>query len=432
MHFIILFFPLLLIACGSLSDELSDNEQELNYNYQLLKAYFYHPERIKEYSKYEKMREVDSMYSDLKDYFNGVRYTRYYKPDTSEEVIENIENSEKYYSFGFERILKDDALIVTAVYPISPAASAGLRKYDTLLFANNVSLIGENAAGYLNSDSLFENPTVFKVLRGTDILLLPSMQKQEISRPTVYLDSLNGIPFITVTEFTVRTNNPEGTYAEFKEYLKEINGAKTAIVDVRNNPGGNINHCTAMAAELAPFNSELVYDIMHTRRNGKNVIDTTHYFVKDFLKSEGAGVNIKWIILMNGWSASCSERFAAAVKYSRPETALIGQRSYGKGIGQIYTKTYLGGLAYITAIQSYYPSGETFHEVGVVPNIPTENNNNAVYIAAIEAAQHFSLAKRLPAPVQLRALPPSYKSREIDLGMYKEIPISSTEIIAHP
>jgi len=432
MPFIILLFSFLLISCpGETGQPPSYEEEEHNYNYKLLKAYFYHPERIRKYEEYIGM-EVDDMYESLKDYFCGAgytencghRYTYYYPPQqiNADDRIEQIENTPRYYSFGFERFTNLDTLHVSAVYPISPAAGAGLKKRDKLLFANDVPLTGENAARYLDTDSLFETSTVFKVLRGEKIMTLQNMQKTEVQKPTVFLDSLEGIPFIKVTEYKVRTNNPEGTHAEFKEVLKEIKGAKTAIMDIRNNPGGSINECSGMAAELVPLESVLVYDIYHRRDEWRgNVIDTLYDFASKYLNTSGAGVNIKWIILMNRGSASCSERFAAAVKYNRPETIIIGQTSYGKGIGQTYGKTYLGGFAYITCIQSYYPNGETFHNIGVVPNRPVESSNeNAIYYAAIDAAQSFGLAKRLPTDIQLKDLPPEHKAETTEPSMHRK------------
>jgi len=435
MRLIILLFSLLFLSCGELV-RISEDEQELHYNYLLLKAYFYHPERIKPYSAYENM-EIDDMYESLKDYFCGAReaencearYTYYTPPEDSDEKIEQIENTPKYYSFGFERILirtenLPDTLLVSAVYPISPAANGGLKKGDKLLFANDISLVGEGAAGYLRTDTLFETSTVFTVLRGEETLNLDAMQKTEVQKPTVYLDSLREIPFMRVTGYKVRSNNQNGTYAEFKNALQEIKGATVAIMDLRGNPGGSIGHCTAMAAELVPFNSELVYDEEHYYDEGRgNVIDSAHYFVKDFLNSEGAGVGIKWILLMDRYSASCSERFAAAVKYNRrDETVIIGEASYGKGIGQIYTKTYLGGLAYITSIQSYYPNGTTFHNVGILPDVDVPTNDASIYAAALQAAQVLgppALAKQFFAPLAPEELPAEHKAEEFGGGAYK-------------
>ncbi|MDR1829255.1 MAG: hypothetical protein LBQ76_00625 [Candidatus Fibromonas sp.] len=434
MRFLILLTSLLLLACSDIVR--SSDDQELYYNYLLLKAYFYHPERVEKYQAYEGM-EVDDMYESLKDYFCGARntencearYTFYTLPKEADQTISQIENTARYYSFGFERIIiqkedSPDTLLVSTVYPISPANSAGLKKGDKLLFANDVPLTGENAARYLRTDSLFDDITAFKVLRGEEIEDLDTAKKAEVQTPTVFLDSLMGVPFISVTGYKVRSNNPNGTYYEFKNVLQEIKSTKTAIMDLRGNPGGNIGHCSAMAAELVPFNSELVYDEEHYYDSQRgNVIDSVHYFASDYLSSEGEGVGIKWILLMNRYSASCAERFAAAVKYNRPdETVIIGEASYGKGIGQMYTKTYLGGLAYITCIQSFYPNGETFHNIGILPDVYTPPGDaNAIYNAALAAAQDFDsrvLAKRLSAPLMPEELPPRHKAEEVG-GAYK-------------
>jgi len=238
---------------------------------------------------------------------------------------------------------------------------------------------------------------------------LPAMRKGEIQEPTVYLDSIEGIPYVQIKSYKVNTNNPHGTYSEFRNVLQEIKGAKAAIMDLRGNPGGNIGHCTAMAAELVPLNSELVYDVQHYRDSKRgNVVDISHDYARDFLTQEGLGVNIKWVILMNKGSASCSERFTAAVKYNRPETVVIGQTSYGKGIGQMYAKTYMGGLAYITCLQTFYPNGETFHNIGIIPDIPTEPGNIEVLRdEAIKAARNFGAAAKLSTmPTSSEPLPP--------------------------
>jgi len=422
MRIVLLFCVLLVFACGEVGEtamKIPKEEQELYQNYLLLKSYFYHPERIKQYEEYRGM-EIDSMYSSLNDYLRGHRYTKYFEPTKADDVLDYLQNSEHYYSFGFERILKEDTLIVTAVYPNSPAASGGLRKRDRLLFADDVPLIGEDAKRYEGSDTLFNANTVFKVLRDNDILSLPAMQKAEVLSSTVFLDTLYGVPFISVTEFTTNTNNPSGTYQEFKDVLQKIKGAKSAIIDMRGNPGGSVLHCTKMAAELSPPNKEMIYDILHYPYRNRNIIDTAHYFAKDFLNKPGDGLEIKWIVMIDGNSASCAERFAVALKSARPETIFIGKTTYGKGIGQRYIKTPLGGLAGITSLQSYYPNGETFHEIGIEPNIDANPYSDEIYELALQAAQSFGfgLAKR-SANLGTDTLPARHASGKTDLGAYE-------------
>jgi len=452
MFVIVLLFPLLFLACGEAElkiqgeeyERLYKEDQELRYNHLLLKAYFYHPERVKTYDEYKGM-EVDTMYESLKDYFCGAyyvgpiedcpyRYTYYIPPEESDETIGNIENTKRYYSFGFERknwsLNKDGSvdLVVSAVYPISPAFSAGLKRRDKLLFANGVPLTNlteENADYYTKNDDPFDDPTVFTVLRNGNTITLPAMQKREVQEPTVYLDTLDelSIPYIQVKSYKVSTNNPNGTYAEFQKVLQEIKGAKVAVMELRNNLGGNIRHCSSMAAELVPPNSMLLYDVRHYYDSQRgNVIDTMPDYARSYLTKEGEGMDTKWIILINRWSASCSERFVAAVKYNRPETVVIGEKSYGKGVGQIYTKTSpLGGLAYITCLQTYYPNGETFHNIGVIPDKYAVGNAD-IYDKIVEAVRGFGgLAKRSPTPAISGALPPLGPLENMEPGAYIKI-----------
>jgi len=360
------------------------------------------------------------MYSSLKDYLKGYRYTRYFEPAKADDRLDYIQNSEHYYSFGFERVLIGDTLVVTAVYPISPAASGGLRKRDKLLFANDVPLTGEHAKDYKNTDTLFQANTIFQVLRGDEIVPLSAMQKKEVLSSTVFLDTLFGVPFISVTEFTTNTNNPQGTYQEFKNALQEIKGVKSAVIDLRSNPGGSIYHCTKMAAELSPPNIEMIYDISHFPYHNKNIIDTLHYFAKDFLNKPGDGIEIKWVVMIDARSASCSERFAAILKSTRPETIFVGQTTYGKGIGQNYIKTYLGGLAGITSLQSYYPNGETFHEIGIDPTIYADPYSNEIYERVLQAVQSFGFAlAKSSTDLGMGTLPPRHASGKTDLGAYE-------------
>jgi C-terminal processing protease CtpA/Prc len=161
----------------------------------------------------------------------------------------------------------------------------------------------------------------------------------------------------------------------------------------------------------------MIYDILHYPWRNRNVIDTVHYFAKDFLNI-GNGIDIKWVIMIDGNSASCAERFVAALKSTRPETIFIGQNTYGKGIGQSYIETPLGGLAGITSLQSYYPDGTTFHEIGVEPKIDANPNSIEIYEVALQKAQsfEFGLAKR---STSLGILPPRHATRKTDLGAYE-------------
>jgi C-terminal processing protease CtpA/Prc len=217
--------------------------------------------------------------------------------------MDEITATPKKLSFGFERVRgAGDTLVVTQVYPVSPANKAGLKKWDRLL-----------GGPELAADSSMPATVALTVLRDGVRLTLPSMTKTEVRRPTVYLDSLGGLyPLIEVTEFTTVTNHPQGTAAEFRAVLQEIRGAPVAVLDLRGNGGGSVAHCTQMAFDLLPAGDTLVIDRSHTynaKRKGP-VVDTIAWISGP---GDGLGSATQWIVLVDEGSASCSERLLAAL-----------------------------------------------------------------------------------------------------------------------
>ena len=78
------------------------------------------------------------------------------------------------------------------------------------------------------------------------------------------------------------------------------------------------------------------------------------------------------VVLINGMSASASEILAAAVQ-DFDRGALVGTRSYGKGIVQslLVFDNDGAGMQYTSATY-YTPSGNCIHGTGVAPDIVAE------------------------------------------------------------
>lgn len=242
---------------------------------------------------------------------------------------------------------------------------------------------------------------------------------------SVFLDSLANVPFITVTGFLEITNKSGGTYQEFKDILQEIKGAKAAIIDLRSNPGGTLSHCGKMSAELSPFDKEMFY----ARERYYDTWQTEHYFPKDFLKSAGDGLETKWIFLTDSMTASASEIFISAVKSTRPEdVVVIGGTTYGKAIGQYYFSTLENGIAGVTAMRFFYPNGDTYNEIGIIPDVEINPKDTIVlYEAALNAAANFGQEISLKTNLRNSKNLPSrnkYPIYKTDFGAYEIVDIS--------
>ena len=76
------------------------------------------------------------------------------------------------------------------------------------------------------------------------------------------------------------------------------------------------------------------------------------------------------VILQDGRTASSSENMIAALNENLDNVILVGDKTYGKGIGQ-YTLPLTKGFAVKATILTWHtPNGDNIHNRGIEPEIP--------------------------------------------------------------
>jgi C-terminal peptidase prc len=338
---------------------------------------------------------VVAMYESMSD-----RYTNYFTPEEAARVWQAITSSGDGDALvGMEIKVQisenSDTLVINRVYKDFPAEKAGLRKNDKILAVNGVNITGKNILERYRELAKGDEGTLltFVIQRGTAEHSI-SVRKVVKPPPTVFLDSVESVPVIQITQFTEETAIPGGTQVEFEKILKEIAGAQAGIIDLRGNPGGSVSHCLAMADELVS-QGELIRQVEHRYREAlkKPVIDTIRYMTTP----GGLGAEAQWVFLADRRSASCAEIMLAAVKQNR-KILQVGDTTFGKAIGQYYRYTPAKGISAITAMQFFDQNWESYQGIGIAPDKlildPVEALAYAVkYIIAPEG----TLAKRTSA-----------------------------------
>jgi carboxyl-terminal processing protease len=157
-----------------------------------------------------------------------------------------------------------------------------------------------------------------------------------------------------------------------KEIMKmNQEGIEGMILDLRNNGGGDMRE----AVDLAGLFIDVGPICMTVENDGKPAI------VKELNK--GTIYNGPLIIMVNGFSASASEVFAAVLQDNN-RALIVGQRTYGKSTGQgIYPihnnvkqlETTGTPLAYVkaTKFMLYRITGHTHQNKGVQPHVALPN-----------------------------------------------------------
>jgi C-terminal peptidase prc len=252
------------------------------------------------------------------------------------------------------------------VYPESPAGRAGIPRYGNILNVNGVEITGDRAFNIYDS-VLTQNKEISITVAYAGDTNTYELTKEDVYAPTVFVDTLNGIEIITITGFKLNTvDKKNGTLGELTTYLESTrNSTAPRLIDLRGNPGGHVNHCTAMADLFMEKGN------ISTRSWRSFAGDGTPLYNKVTVvaKPGDAGEKKKFVAIVNGGSASCAEIFAVALQEGA-EIPIAGTVSYGKGIGQSTWKTMAGGLSLITNLEFLTPKGNSYHKKGIIPDYP--------------------------------------------------------------
>lgn len=367
-----------LTACSDFFEPIESTPEptEYSYNYWLLKQTYLFEDELPQLD--ENGDSVQELYNKLSDPF-----TRYIPPSKSEATITHINTSIVPGDVGMEYEKfpqKEYPLVIYRVYPEGPAGRAGIKRYGNIMNANGVDIVGENAFEVYDSILTYSKDISLTVAYTSDTISY-NLTKEDVYAPTIFLDTLNGIPIITITSFKLNTaDQKNGSFGELKTYLDSTqNTTEPRLINLRNNPGGHVSHCIAMADLF------IKEGILSTRTSRDLSVEGKTIYRKNSQKAKAgdSGEKGKFVLLVNKGSASCSEIFAAALQEAA-NIPVAGETTYGKGIGQSTWKTMDGGLAIITNWEFLTPKGNSYHKKGVVPDFPCESATLSCGIKAIQ------------------------------------------------
>lgn len=335
----------------------------------------------------------------------GDKYSYFVRPENAEEYEEN--NQGQYVGIGTYLTKanpdyydpKDPEtymVIITSPFPGGPADRAGLKAKDMISHVNGVDIsdMTANEASKLIRGKKDE-PLTLTVHRGDavfDITLLPEV----VITPTSEWQILNGdIGYLRILQFSETTF--ESVYEDVNELLNA--GAKSFIIDLRNNGGGIVDSALSIANMFISNGTLLTIKYSEKSNNKDTAYTATNYLV--------VPEDVPVVVLTNGGTASASEILTAALKENDRAT-VIGSQTFGKGIMQ-HVVPYLDGYLNITAAHYYTPDGNDIHEIGITPDIVV--NEEEFSDEEIEAYAEFLKSNKI---IEWRDAYPEYSKENIE------------------
>lgn len=240
-------------------------------------------------------------------------YTTFYTKKEADSFFQSVGGT--YSGIGISMELSGEYIMVAKVFSGSPAEKAGIIQGDKI-----GEVDGKNIAGI----SLDEAASLIMGIEGSKVKLGIIRKGQnnlltfEITRATIKInpvtyDIRNGIGCIKLDMF----NSYAGS--SLTEALREMDKNKITkvILDLRGNPGGEVDQAIDVARNFIP--KGLITSLDYKSQAYK---DRPYY-------SNLESPKYRLAVLVNGSSASASEIVAGAVQDTQAGT-LIGTKTFGK------------------------------------------------------------------------------------------------------
>ncbi len=310
---------------------------------------------------------IDGMVASLDD-----PHSVYMPPSMFKELRQHTEGS--FGGIGVTMGFKDNIVKIISVLEGTPGEAAGLRAGDEILAVDGVptsELQNEEVALRIRGEA--GTQVVLRILRdGVE-------QEYTITRDVIQVASVRG----TMVEGTTIGYIRIGSFAEHtgEEFASEMNrlageGMTALIIDLRENPGGLITSCVAVAEQVVPAGTIV------------SVIDRDGS--EEVYRSSLSARKYPIAVLIDENSASASEILAGALQDTDAGT-IIGTTSYGKGSVQAVLPLFHEDGLKLTIAKYVTPNGRSIDGTGITPDIVVERSSTDTRDVQFDAAKRYLL-----------------------------------------
>ena len=294
-------------------------------------------------------RIMDGVTSDLDT------YSRYVGPRRASADQRTIQG---YEGIGIGIEMEPTGARITEVQANGPAAGLGLRPGDLIVNINGrvtAGMTGDIASDAIRGPAGTTVELVVMTSGGSERIL--AVRRQQITPLTIAARTDQGILVVQTSRFA------NGTAQQIEAAItraKREDGSRMIgmILDLRGNPGGLLDQAEAVV------NLFLNQGRILTTRGRRQRTRSGNASGKDLLDG------LPLVILVDGHSASAAEVVTAALQ-DHGRAVVVGSRTFGKGSVQTLLPLPNRGELRITSSHLFAPSGYTWNQQGIVPNICT-------------------------------------------------------------
>ncbi|UOO38463.1 PDZ domain-containing protein [Oscillospiraceae bacterium CM] len=307
----------------------------------------------------------------------------YYMTPSEYKKYQNDANNQ-YAGIGIT-VKKDDAtggLLVLGVTPGSAAEEAGLIAGDiiTAIDGKDITKLSLHDASALFDRALGQSVSLTVASPDGSERTLSAVYALVDTKP-VRSELIDGnVGYIEIKNFE------GGTADSFIKAADELvaKGAQSFVFDVRNNGGGRVTELKKMLDYLLPECDIFIA----VDKSGK----------EDVTRSDAENVKLPAVVLVNQYSYSAAEYFAAVLQEYKYAT-VVGQHTTGKNRSQVTLTLPDGGALHISSGEYVTPHRVSLYDAGgIAPDVPvdlSEADNALLYGGQLPRDKDIQLNKAL-------------------------------------
>ncbi len=309
-------------------------------------------------------RMTNALYQALNAYLKAVvpndKFSYFFTPKEVGEIM----SAGSYKGIGviIEYLeVKNNIAAIKYVFPHSPAEKAGLKIGDEILSLNGKP-INKNFVELV--DEAIEGKEVVLSVKRNDKTISVTIMIARIDAPIMRKEIFGIIGYLAIYTFNAVEDRFGIEFYDALAWMKN-KGVKSLILDLRYNTGGDLNNALRVSDAFSLATSEPRLITQVKLRFGKD----DYYTCPGIFQGLFAG---PMVVLVNHQSASASE-IVAGVLQDWGRAKVIGQKTFGKGVGQNVISFRDGSLLILTSFYYYLPSGRSIHEIGLIPDMFVED-----------------------------------------------------------
>ncbi|MBR0138593.1 MAG: PDZ domain-containing protein [Erysipelotrichaceae bacterium] len=285
----------------------------------------------------------------------GDIHTAYMSAEQLSQFTSSLESN--FVGIGVRYVNINDNIVIVQVIRNSPAEAAGMLAGDIILAVDGKT-VAEYGEDYIVDIIKGEagtkvNVTVLREGKKVELAIIRNVISSTVTSRLLGDD----VGYLEITSFSNGTFEDVGTELE---YFRQ-NGVKRLLIDLRNDTGGYVDVLIYISSYFIPAGETVIQE---------EYIERT---VNDTAQAKAGKTEIpryffdKIVVLVNEETASAAEAFTMVLK-DHLDATVVGETTYGKGIGQT-TEVFSDGSALkYTQMRWLSPKGTYIGGTGIVPD----------------------------------------------------------------